>query len=100
MSYKSPIDIIYGDIQIEVEDNVVKAIQGFNIDIDKDELIKALNYDREQYKAGYKDGYKDALEEISMYIDRYMGKLHPQAYNERAQLKRLNDYIEKLERGD
>jgi len=96
MSYKSPIDIIYGDIQMKVEREVVKAIQSCKIDIDKDELIKALNYDREQYKAGY----EDALKEISMYVNRYMGELNPQAYNERAQLKGLNDYIAKLERGE
>jgi hypothetical protein len=93
MSYKSPIDIIYGNIQTKLEDDVVKAIQSYNISVDKEELIKALNYDREQYKAGY----EDALKEISMYVNRYMGELHPQAYNERAQLKELNDYIAKLE---
>lgn len=61
MSYKSPIDIIYGNIETKVEDDVVKAIQSYNISVDKDELIKALNYDREQYKAGYKDALQDAI---------------------------------------
>lgn len=64
MSYRSPIDIIYGDIQTKVEGDIVKAIQGYNINVDKDELIKALNYDRNQYSKGYKDGIKDVLDKI------------------------------------
>ncbi len=61
MSYRSPIDIIYGDIQTKVEGDIVKAIQGYNINVDKEELIKALNYDREQYKAGFKDALSYAI---------------------------------------
>ena len=61
MSYKSPIDIIYGNIETKVEDDVVKAIQSYNISVDKDELIKALNYDREQYNAGFKDALQYAI---------------------------------------
>lgn len=73
MGYKSPIELIYGDIQIEVEDNVVKAIQGCNIDIDKDELIKALNYDRNQYSKGYEDGVNDVLHKIRTEIENHCG---------------------------
>ena len=68
MSYKSPIDIIYGDIQTKIEGDIVKAIQGCNIDIDKDELIKALNYDRNQYSKGYEDGVNNVLEKIRAEI--------------------------------
>lgn len=32
-----------------------------NIDIDKEELVKALEYDRDQYYTGYDDGYNDGL---------------------------------------
>ncbi len=28
------------------------------VDVDKDELLKALHYDREQWERGYQDGYK------------------------------------------
>lgn len=41
--------------------------------VDKSELIKALNYDREQYDKGYRDGvretFKAELEEIKAEIE-------------------------------
>lgn len=47
------------------------------IDIDKDELLKALKYDRDQYNQGYSDGkavgyelgYQKALEEMGVIND-------------------------------
>lgn len=63
--YKSPIDIIMSEIKFDIakqqEENIVKAVQEYGIDIDYDELIKALNYDRNQYNKGYEDGYKDGV---------------------------------------
>lgn len=73
MSYKSPIDILYGDIETKVEGEVVKAIQGYKIDINKEELIKALNYDRNQYSKGYKDGVNDAIDKIRAKIENHCG---------------------------
>ena len=93
MSYKSPIDIIYGNIETKVEDDVVKAIQSYNISVDKDELIKALNYDREQYKAGY----KSAIYKIKVKIVHEMMELHPHDYNGLAMLQGIREYIEELE---
>ena len=55
MMYKSPIEVVYGQLQTKFEDDVVKAVQSYNINVDKDELIKALAYDRGQYEAGYRD---------------------------------------------
>ena len=53
--YKSPIEVVYGQLQTKFESDVVKAVQSYNINVDKDELIKALAYDRNQYDAGYRD---------------------------------------------
>lgn len=66
MSYQSPIDIIqtqmrsYIDdankqLQNQVENNIYKAVIQVGIDVDKDELVKALAYDRRQYQKGYND---------------------------------------------
>ena len=52
--YKSPIEIIYGQMQTQVENEIYEAIQKYNINVDKEELIKALQYDRDQYEMGYK----------------------------------------------
>lgn len=55
MMYKSPIEVVCGQLQTKFEGDVVKAVQSYNINVDKDELIKALAYDRDQYDAGYRD---------------------------------------------
>lgn len=64
MSYESPINIIYEDMQTKLEGDVFKAIQNCNIEVDKDELLKALAYDRNQYQKGWSDGYAQAAEDI------------------------------------
>ena len=56
--YQSPIEVIYekiaADLDAQFENNVMTAIQRYAINVDCDELIKALNYDRRQYEAGYR----------------------------------------------
>lgn len=64
MSYKSPIDIVVGKFNTQIENNVFKAVQDYGISVDKDELIKALKYDRDQYEHGFKDGYWAGKNEI------------------------------------
>ena len=54
--YQSPIEIITKQMRTQFEDNVFKAIQDYGILVDKEELIKALQYDRDQYEKGYADG--------------------------------------------
>ena len=62
MSYKSPIDIVNNGMQMvreqlnnQEEEIILKAVARVGINVDKDELIKALHYDRNQYKKGYED---------------------------------------------
>lgn len=58
--YKSPIEVVvdemHSQIMCDYENGIMKAIQRYNINVDKDELIKALQYDRQQYEKGYQDG--------------------------------------------
>lgn len=64
MSYNSPISIISQMVDEQIkeqqkqEETVIMAeiTRKIGVDIDKDELIKALNYDRQQYEKGYADG--------------------------------------------
>lgn len=64
MSYESPIKVIYDDFVSEVtrkfDNTVITACQNVNIVVDKEELAKALKYDRDQYVKGFKDGEKSA----------------------------------------
>lgn len=53
--YESPITLITGELKLSLEDGVYKAVRQTGIEVDKDELIKALKYDRRQYEKGYAD---------------------------------------------
>lgn len=55
MSYQSPIDIIMGQMNISYENEICKAVQNVSVNVDKNELLKALQYDRGQYQKGYAD---------------------------------------------
>lgn len=64
--YESPIDKIYKDIQTQMiqqdEEMVMKAVREVGITVNKDELVKALQYDRNQYEKGYQDGLQVGIE--------------------------------------
>ena len=66
--YKSPIEKIYGGLQTQMvqeeEKMVIKAIEKVGVNVDKGELIKALQYDRNQYTKGYEDGKNEVLDKI------------------------------------
>lgn len=59
MMYESPIKLTIDNLLTKVvkrqEDDVLEYIQRLGINVNKEELIKALNCDREQYEKGYKD---------------------------------------------
>ena len=62
--YESPITQIIADISSQVREAqdgrlIYEVQQAIGYDINKEELIKALRYDRNQYQKGYEDGRKD-----------------------------------------
>ena len=59
--YNSPIEIIMNNLQTEIENQMVKAVQNVGITVDKEELLKALNYDREEYEKGYVDAKSEIV---------------------------------------
>lgn len=54
--YKSPVELITKEMNTQIEEDIFNAIQEVAVDVDKEELIKALQYDRNQYEQGYIDG--------------------------------------------
>ena len=56
MSYESPINAIETELKIFYEDGVLKAVRSVGFDVNKEELLRALKYDRDQYEKGYRDG--------------------------------------------
>lgn len=54
--YESPITVAAEQMKVAFEGSVMEAIQSFGINVDLDELTKALAYDRGQYEQGWLDG--------------------------------------------
>lgn len=62
--YESPIELFsvteYAHhIDEEIESAVYEAVTKVAINVNKEELIKALQYDRHQYEKGYEDATKE-----------------------------------------
>ena len=62
--YESPITQILGEMQTQYENDCMKVVQQCGFDVNKEELIKALSYDRNQYSKGYEDGYNKAIDDL------------------------------------
>lgn len=70
--YDSPIHLIYDKLAPQISETtdamICTAILNVGINVDKEELIRALNYDRQQYKKGYADGKADSQRGIGRWI--------------------------------
>lgn len=69
MGYKSPIELIYQDVFSQFEQDINSYIISeiktrLSINIDEQELLKALKYDRDQYDAGFMNGYSTREKEL------------------------------------
>ena len=70
--YESPIKIITGQIKTNYEDAIYSAVQNVGINIDKGELLKALEYDRGQYEEGFREGEKHTLRQIENLLPEWL----------------------------
>ena len=68
MAYESPIKLIetmteniVDETNKAVDEYIYKSILNVGVDVDRNELIRALRYDREQYEKGYRDGQRDIV---------------------------------------
>lgn len=61
--YKPPIEIIMKEVRQKMDEDfenaVFKAVRKVGINVDKEELLKALIYDRGQYDKGYEDAMNE-----------------------------------------
>lgn len=70
--YKSPIEIvskIEQQIVQQQEENVIRAILDMGVNVDKEELLKALKYDRDQYNKGYEDGVREFVDKLNELVN-------------------------------
>lgn len=59
--YAPPASLNLNDFQYAIDDAIVQAIVKIGIKVNREELLKALKYDRGQYKAGYDAGFADGF---------------------------------------
>lgn len=89
MAYESPIKINYQEgipefrtfheeINEKIECRIMASVQEkMAIEINKEELIKALNYDRHQYEQGYEDAKKKFKAPDGQWIIKNGDKICP-----------------------
>lgn len=78
MSYNSPISIISQMVDSQIKEMhkqeetaiMSEITRKIGVDVDKDELIRALNYDRHQYEKGYVDGRMFGRHEVLSKVKR------------------------------
>ena len=71
--YKSPITVDTGEVKFDglmekiekefadhIDDAIIRAVMETNVEVDREELIRAMRFDRCQYQKGYIDGYEAA----------------------------------------
>ena len=59
--YEPPIKVVQGELETQLEGEILKAVHRVGVTVDRDELIRALRYDREQYQKGFDDAREDAV---------------------------------------
>ena len=70
--YKSPIEIITGQIKTNYDNAIYSAVQNVGINVDREELLKALEYDRGQYEEGFREGEKHTMRQIKDLLPEWL----------------------------
>ena len=71
--YKAPIELISSPPKFDIDGEIYKSVVKCGVSVDKDELIKALQYDRDQYDKGYADAKAEVAREIFEEMQLRMG---------------------------
>lgn len=65
--YDSPITVyrlFSTKIEEDVANEIIRAVQEYELDIDKEKLIAALNQDQKRYMDAYRKGYEDGVKSV------------------------------------
>lgn len=80
-NYKSPIEAIvislHKQYEIDIEKGILTAVYNAGISVDKEELGKALKYDRDQYNQGYRDAKSEIVRCEECALWKESGYIHP-----------------------
>lgn len=81
MNWESPVTItqeISSQIARDTDDYIMSEIYKTGVTVNKEELIKAINYDRDQYNKGYRDGFRNAVKTecaLADLLEEHIAKL-------------------------
>lgn len=75
--YESPIKLMESELEMQLLGEIMRAVQRVGVDVDEEELLKALKYDRDQYKCGYDDGYIKAIDEFYSEVLNFEDYIEP-----------------------
>lgn len=89
--YISPIKIYQTEMETTLESNVMSIAQSMGVDVNKEELLKALAYDRDQYAKGYEAGYNKAYQEMHDKFFNFTVNMRPATPEERQSIKESLD---------
>lgn len=62
--YTPPIQLFIQEENAKMEEMIYTQIKKVGIEVDKEQLLRALRYDRDQYN----QGYQDAIQRVNEYI--------------------------------
>jgi hypothetical protein len=86
MSYLSPIEVVTEPLnralETSIENDIYKAVLNYGISVDKEELIKALRYDRDQYTKGFVDGSKGSSADIRAEVEKAKAEVAREIFEE------------------
>lgn len=85
--YIPPIKIYQTEMQTTLESNVMSISQSMGVDVNKEELLKALAYDRDQYEKGYEAGYNKAYQEMHDKFLNFTVNMRPATPGELQSIK-------------
>ena len=94
--YESPVNVVYNQMRTEVDNHIFKAIVNVGVDVNKEELIKALQYDRGQYDKGYKDGYEDGQAEFARTLVNMIGAIKLYDFNYGTITKLIDTLVKEM----
>lgn len=61
--YKSPVELFMSDIKLQINEKLEEAcytaVMEYFPSVDRGELLRALQYDRQQYEQGYRDAIQE-----------------------------------------
>lgn len=75
VSYENLIKDVSAEIENQFEKEISEVFQRYGIVVDREELIKALRYDRNQYVKGYNDALKHVSKSVSELVEGFMFKI-------------------------